>query len=74
MKWSEKLKLMRAMRGMQQLELAHETNIWQSKISVLENGLCDPTPDEKQRIEEVLGWDEESICRMANLRAKVSLG
>jgi predicted transcriptional regulator len=58
----EKLKV-----AFSQYHLAILTDIPQTKISLIERGLVDPTPDERVRIAQALGCSEDELWPEVNV-------
>ena len=56
-----RLKMHRFMSEKSQYQLARETNIPQSRISLLENQLADPKPEEKIILSKVLNTSPEEL-------------
>lgn len=61
-----KLREKRVVKQITQFQLRIATGIHQSKISMIENGLIEPRPDERRKLAEALGvspeeiWDKET--------------
>ena len=56
-----KLRARRFLSEKSQYELANESGVAQSRISLLENGLIDPSPREKERLATALGVSEDEV-------------
>ena len=56
-----KLREVRVLRRISQFQLRIYTGIHQSKISLIENGLIEPKPDERKRLSRALGVKPEEI-------------
>jgi transcriptional regulator with XRE-family HTH domain len=56
-----KLREKRVLRRVSQFQLRIATGIHQSKISLIENGLVEPKPDERKRLSRALGVRPEEI-------------
>jgi transcriptional regulator with XRE-family HTH domain len=56
-----KLREVRVVKRITQFRLRLSTGIHQSKISMLENDLIQPSQDEKQRLAKALGTEVENI-------------
>lgn len=61
----ERIRLMRSVRRMTQIELAQKTGIPNSWLSYFEKGHVLPTPEQVEQIQDALGWtaaDEEALA------------
>jgi len=58
MTFAEKLRVMRAWRGLLQVELSEKSGVPSSYISHLEAGRMIPKPAEEESLRQALGWDE----------------
>lgn len=56
-----KLREVRVVKRITQFQLRVATGVHQSKISMIEHGLVEPSEDEKKRIAKALGVQLESI-------------
>ena len=56
-----RLKVVRAEKKMTQFKLSVFTGIIQSRLSYIENGLIEPSEDDKKKIAEALGVKVEEI-------------
>lgn len=56
-----KLKKVRLLMGISQWEVALKTGVWQSRISLAENGLTELSKDEKKRIAKALGVQPKKL-------------
>ena len=65
---SNKLREARVVRRVTQFQLRLSTGIHPSKISLIENGLVVPTPDEQKRLSKALGVKPEEIFSMTEAR------
>ena len=57
------LKETRFFKGISQHKLSHFSNVHQSRISLIENGLVLPREDEKEKLAKALGVAVEEIFR-----------
>ena len=55
------LKLLRTIRGFSQLDLMMKTGIFQSRISLFENGYTVLKPEEKAKLAKALGCKGDDI-------------
>jgi transcriptional regulator with XRE-family HTH domain len=55
------LEIERRRRGKTQWQVARETNIVQSRLSLIERGYVKPRPEEAQRIASCLGMPETDL-------------
>jgi len=53
-----RLRIMRAVRGISQRELASAAGITEVHASAIATGVLSPTPELTERIHRVLGWDD----------------
>lgn len=58
---NNRLREIRVIRRVTQFKLRLSTGIHQSKISLIENGLVEPSEDEKRRLANALGSDVKKI-------------
>lgn len=58
---NRRLKAMRALRGLRQVDLSQQTGISQSKISLIEGGLTRMRQSEKESIASALGENSEAL-------------
>ena len=64
-----RLKVVRAEKKMTQFKLSVLTGFIQSRLSYIENGLIEPSEDDKKKIAEALGvkaeeiWDRETNAK-----------
>jgi transcriptional regulator with XRE-family HTH domain len=72
MEFSTKLRVMRAMRGMSQLELSKATGIPNTYLSDFETGKTLPTPDVETRIREALDWGADTEKAFAILEGQTT--
>lgn len=56
-----RLKSCRFLAGKSQDEVAHSAGISQAKLSRIERGYAQPTPEEKRLIAEILGRTPEEV-------------
>jgi transcriptional regulator with XRE-family HTH domain len=54
----KKIKILRAVHDITQVELARICNLSQSKLSLIERGLTEPSKEEENRIFDVLKLDD----------------
>ncbi|MHA2032975.1 MAG: helix-turn-helix transcriptional regulator [Candidatus Kariarchaeaceae archaeon] len=64
---SNKLREIRVLRRISQYALALQTGIPQSRISIIENSLTQPTEEEKKKIAKVLGLQVKDIFIMLDI-------
>ena len=57
------LRIFRVLSSMTQVQAGKATGIKPSRISLIENGLVEPRPDEKERLAKALGVTPEAIWR-----------
>lgn len=68
-KWREpgnpglKIRVLRVVRQMNQLELSRRSGVAQSRISVLENGYANPSLRERRFLSAALGCDENELFK-----------
>lgn len=58
MDFAERLRVMRAWRGMSQERLAESSGVSRVYISYLESGRATPTANDEAALRAALGWDE----------------
>ncbi len=58
-------KLARLIAGLRQIDIALKTGFSPSFISMVENGLIEPTPERAQKLNEVLGHEVYPVTPMA---------
>lgn len=63
-----KLRETRVVKRITQFQLRIATGIHQSKISMIENGLIEPKPDERKRLSKALGVPPDEIFLAADGR------
>lgn len=56
-----RLREVRVVKRITQFQLRLSTGIHQSKISMIENGLVEPSEDEKRKLAQALGDDAKKI-------------
>lgn len=56
-----RLRGLRAERNWTQLQLALKTKLQQSRISLIENGYADPTPEEREQIAKAFQLSESDV-------------
>ncbi|MCH7803561.1 MAG: helix-turn-helix transcriptional regulator [Acidobacteria bacterium] len=70
----EGLKFFRLLRGKSQFQLSLEAKIPSYRLSRLENGKVQPTPDELERLATALGTTTEVLRREITEEALVATG
>ena len=60
-----KLKLLRMSWGLSQWELSHQTGMSQGRYSMIERGLIEPTPEELERLAQILQAPASTLLRPA---------
>jgi len=60
MTFGEKLRTLRAARGLSQIELSNLAQVDSRFISLMENDKILPNPEWERRLREALGWDENA--------------
>ena len=69
MKWSDRIRIMRAVRAVRQDVLARSVGVSQGRMSMIERGISDPTDMERTRIREALNWTESVDLALDQLEA-----
>jgi len=64
---ANRLKLLRTIKGKTQVELALEVGFSQTMISFFENGVCEPSEAEKERLAGSLGASVDDIFGPADV-------
>lgn len=65
MEWATKMKVMRAARGLSQLDLVAITEIPNTYLSSFETGKSLPPPEWERAIKLGLGWPEDGLAEIA---------
>jgi transcriptional regulator with XRE-family HTH domain len=58
-----KLKLVRVSRDLTQWELSHQSDMSQGRYSMIERGLIEPTPEERERLAQILQAPAATLLR-----------
>ena len=68
-----RLKLLRIVSGRTQFALSHAAEISQGRYSMIERGLIEPTPEERERLAQALHAPASTLFRQAcRIRSEVS--
>jgi transcriptional regulator with XRE-family HTH domain len=60
-----KLKFLRLSRGLSQWELAHQSDMSQGRLSMIERGFFPPTTEERERLAQILQVPAATLLRPA---------
>lgn len=60
-----KIKLFRMSQGLSQWELARQSGMSQGRYSMIERGLIEPMPEERERLAAILGVAGSTLFRSA---------
>ena len=60
-----RIKLLRLARGLSQWEFGRTARISQGRYSMIERGLIEPTPEERDRLAQILGAMRSTLFRPA---------